>query len=143
MEIISGTHHRQQIKTLLEGEQLPVTDLPASLENFILVMVSDDAVAVAGLEVHGDHGLLRSLAVKAEYRNQGIADQLVQKIERLALERGLKDIYLLTETAAGYFTRKNYQTIIRDSAPEEIKRSSEFSSVCPQSAMLMMKSLTT
>jgi amino-acid N-acetyltransferase len=142
MEIISGTYHRQQIEALLEGEKLPVKDLPASLENFIIVIVENDVVAVSGLEVYGDHGLLRSLAVKAEYRNQGIADQLVQKIERLAVERGLKDVYLLTETAAGYFTRKNYQTVIRDSAPEEIKRSSEFSSVCPQSAMLMVKSLT-
>ncbi|MGN6639653.1 MAG: arsenic resistance N-acetyltransferase ArsN2 [Mucilaginibacter sp.] len=142
MEIISGTYHRQQIEALLEGEKLPVKDLPASLENFIIVIVENDVVAVSGLEVYGDHGLLRSLAVKAEYRNQGIADQLVQKIERLAVERGLKDVYLLTETAAGYFTRKNYQTVIRDSAPEEIKRSSEFSSVCPQSAMLMIKSLT-
>lgn len=141
MEIISGTHHRQQLEVLLKGEKLPVSDLPASLENFIVAIVGDDVVAVAGLEVHSDHGLLRSLAVKSQYRNQGIADQLIQKIELVAREKGLKDIYLLTETAAGYFPKKNYHAIARDIAPDEIKRSSEFNSVCPQSAILMMKSL--
>lgn len=142
MEIIAGTDYRKQIEALLKAEKLPIADLPTSLENFVIATIGDDIIGVAGLEIYGDHALLRSLAVKSQYRDQGIAGQLVQKIENLAQEKGLKDVYLLTETAANYFARKNYQPVPRDNAPAEIKLSSEFSSVCPQSAVLMMKLIT-
>jgi amino-acid N-acetyltransferase len=46
---------------------------------------------------------------------------------------------LLTETAPGYFETKGYQQITRADVPEEVQQSSEFSHVCPQSAIVMKK----
>ena len=50
-------------------------------------------------------------------------------------------MYMFTETAPQYFERKGYEKISRDSVPKSIHASSEFSSVCPVSAIVMKKSL--
>ncbi|HVW98136.1 MAG TPA: arsenic resistance N-acetyltransferase ArsN2 [Mucilaginibacter sp.] len=139
MKIESAEKYRGLIAGLLKTEKLPADDLPASLENFAAAVEDDALTGVAGLEIYGDYGLLRSLAVDGNFRNQGIAGQLVKHIEAVAQARHLKAIYLLTETAPEYFTRKGYTTITRNDVPADVKRSSEFSHVCPQSAIVMCK----
>ena len=143
MEIIEAINYRDNIVALLFAEKLPVEDLPETLENFRVAIQNDEVIGVAGLEIYGDYGLLRSLAVQPVYRNTGIAGKLVGQIETLAKSKDLKAICLLTETAAGYFDRKGYSRITRSDVPAEVQSSSEFSYVCPQSAIAMIKSLTT
>ena len=141
MEIKTAINYRESIEALLASEHLPVADLPATLENFVVALQNKEVIGVAGLEVHGDSGLLRSVTVKLEYRGQGVAAQLILQIEALALSKRLSSVYLLTETAAGYFERKGYQQIARTNVPAELQRASQFSHVCPKSAIVMMKSL--
>jgi amino-acid N-acetyltransferase len=143
MEITEAINYRDSIVALLRTEKLPVEDLPAMLENFRVARHNDEVIGVIGLEIYGDYGLLRSLAVRSTYRNTGIAGKLLGQIETLANSKGLKAICLLTETADGYFDRKGYVRIARENVPTEVQRSSEFSHVCPQSAIAMIKSLTT
>lgn len=128
--------------SLLIDEKLPVSDLPESLENFLVALDDHKVIGVAGLEIYGHCGLLRSLAVDAAFRGRGIAGKLLGQIETLALSKGLTTIYLLTETAPDYFDRKAYIRITREDVPAEVQRSSEFSYVCPQSAIVMKKTLT-
>lgn len=139
MKIEQADKYRESIIALLTVEKLPVADLPASLKNFAVSKKDDDITGVIGLEIYGDYALLRSLAVNNNFRNQGIANELLQHIEKLAATKNLKAIYLLTETAPGYFTRKGYQTVTRAAVPAEVQQSSEFSHVCPQSAIVMFK----
>ncbi|MDB5090190.1 MAG: hypothetical protein JWR09_4184 [Mucilaginibacter sp.] len=141
MKIEQANKYRESIVALLTAEKLPTVDLPDQLENFAVTKQGDDITGVIGLEIYGDYALLRSLAVNKSFRNQGIADELLQHIEKLAAVKKLKAIYLLTETAPGYFTRKGYQTITRADVPGEVQQSSEFSHVCPQSAIVMLKFL--
>ena len=68
-----------------------------------------------------------------------IAKKLLQGIEDLARAKGIKAIYLLTETASGYFIKKGYQEITRNKVPEDVLGSTEVSFVCPQSAIVMKK----
>ncbi|WP_426671433.1 arsenic resistance N-acetyltransferase ArsN2 [Mucilaginibacter sp. McL0603] len=143
MEIKEATNYRQSITSLLSSEKLPVDDLPASLDNFIVAIQNYDVIGAAGLEVYGDYGLLRSLAVSPALRGQGIANELLQQIETLAGSKGLKSIFLLTETAPEYFDRKNYTKITRADVPAEVQQSSEFSYACPQTAIVMKKTLST
>jgi amino-acid N-acetyltransferase len=142
MEINEAINCRENIVTLLTAEKLPVDDLPATLENFLVAKQNEEVIGVAGLEIYGDYGLLRSLAVSPAFRDQGIADKLLRQIEALANSKGLKAICLLTETAPGYFDRKGYTRITRADVPAEVQESSEFSHVCPQSAIVMIKNLT-
>jgi amino-acid N-acetyltransferase len=134
-------YFRSAVVALLAAEKLPVDDLPEKLDNFVVALEDEHLVGVAGLEMYGPYGLLRSVAVDRAYRGKGIADRLLKQIESLAEARQLKAVFLLTETAAGYFSRKGYQSISRAEVPEEVQQSTEFSHVCPQSAVVMMKNL--
>lgn len=139
MEIEQAGLQRAAIIELLTAENLPTVDLPEVLENFLIAKENSVLIGVAGLEIYGNYGLLRSLAVSRNYRNKGIAGKLLQQIEIMAAEKSITEIYLLTETASGYFEQKEYQKIDRAAVPAEIMKSSEFSHVCPVSAIVMKK----
>nr|MBB6235020.1 amino-acid N-acetyltransferase [Mucilaginibacter sp. FT3.2] len=126
---------------MLTAAKLPVSDLPTSLTNFYVAVDAGKVTGVIGLEIYGNYGLLRSLAVSPQYRKQGIANILLNEVECLAKSKKLKAIYLLTETASEYFKRKGYVSLSRGEVADEIKGSSEFSHVCPVSAMVMKKEL--
>ena len=141
MEIKNALNYRESIVLLLTAEKLPVNDLPDILDNFVVAVENDKLIGAAGLEIYGDYGLLRSLAVRPGFRDQGIAAKLVKNIEAHASAKGLRAIYLLTETATDYFLKKNYEKITRAGVPDAIQVSSEFSYACPQSAIVMKKTL--
>jgi amino-acid N-acetyltransferase len=139
MKITLATEYREAIVSLLRTEKLPADDLPGALDDFRVVVKNKELAGIAGLEVYGSYGLLRSLAVQTEYRNQGIAGHLLDEVESLAVTKGLKALYLFTETAPDYFSRKNYTKISRADVPAEVQQSTEYSHVCPQSAIVMKK----
>ncbi|HTD41439.1 MAG TPA: arsenic resistance N-acetyltransferase ArsN2 [Mucilaginibacter sp.] len=141
MLINEAINYREAILALLSSEKLPEDDLSATLENFLVATGDDELTGTIGLEIYGDYGLLRSLVVKPAFRNQNIASKLVAQIETLASSKGLRAIFLLTETAPDYFARKGYQKITRNEVPAEVQRSSEFSHACPQSAIVMKKDI--
>lgn len=141
VQIENAKTYRQAVISLLKGENLPAGDLPGELDNFLVALNDNEVIGSVGLEVYGDYGLLRSLAVSKSFRNRGIGDELLGKIEKLAITHGLAGIYLLTETAPDYFNRKGYIQIERTSIPPEVQQSSEFSHVCPVSAIAQKKDL--
>src|SRR3569833_1023755 len=125
MIITEANNYWKSIEALLTAEKLPVSDLPETLDNFIVALEEDEVIGVAGLEIYDDYGLLRSMAVNHSYRGKGIAGELLNHIEKLALKEKLKAIYLLTETAPNYFANKNYSKIARTEVPELVQQSSE------------------
>jgi amino-acid N-acetyltransferase len=135
-------YQRQIIIQLLQAEKLPVDDLPLTLDNFFVATEDNTVIGAIGLELFGNCGLLRSLVVSREHRNKRIASHLVQELENHAASAGISCMYLLTETAPQYFERKGYHKLTRDEVPTAIKTSSEFSHVCPASAIVMKKPLT-
>lgn len=139
MIIDQAQPYRKEVLSLLSGEKLPVDDLPQTLDNFVVAIENGEIIGVAGLEVYGSYGLLRSVAVRSDFRGQSVAAKLLRKIEGLASGKKISDLYLLTETAADYFERKAFLRITRDNVPDELQQSSEFSHVCPQSAIVMKK----
>jgi amino-acid N-acetyltransferase len=141
MEITEAINYKEDVVALLLSEKLPAADLPPTLKNFFVMIENEELIGVVGLESYGIYGLLRSLAVRSDFRNQNIAGKLMGQIETLAASEGLKAIFLLTETAHDYFSRKGYHIITRTDMPAEVQQSSEFSHVCPQSAIAMKKDL--
>ena len=127
---------------MLARVALPTRDLsPASIENFLVAAVADELVGAVALERHGDVGLLRSLVVVPDRRNDGIGSTLVDALERRAHNEGLISLVLLTETAREFFLRIGYAVVARSDAPTAIQQSSEFAFVCPASATYMVKAL--
>ena len=142
MLIEKAENYRDSIVQLLNAAKLPVEDLPLSLDNFSVALNDEnDVIGVVGVEIYGDYALLRSLAVEPDYRGKGVANKLLGIAERSASLNNVKAIYLITETASVYFSQKGYITVARIEVPDEIKGSSEFSYVCPASAIVMKKEL--
>lgn len=133
--------NRNEITSLLQANKLPSEDLPDSLSDFYIVVDEGEVIGLIGMERYGQHGLLRSMVVHPDYRNRHIAETLVRTLEDQATASGISNMYLLTETADKYFSKKGYHTISREDVPNEVKASSEFSYVCPVNAIVMKKSL--
>jgi len=129
------------ILRLLEGNRLPTADLEHSLPIMFVARDGPMLVGAGGFEVHGESGLLRSLVVADRLRGTGLGRTLVESVEAAARQRGLRELVLLTETARDFFARLGYADIARESAPEAIRKSAEFRSICPQSARCMSKRL--
>jgi amino-acid N-acetyltransferase len=136
------TQTESGIKSLLEDCGLPSDDINASyLDNFFVIKDSGQIVGSVGLEICGEFGLLRSLALSESLRGQGIGAQLVGHIEKYAPSKNIRSIYLLTTTADQFFTHLEYQTIGRENAPEPVQETTEFQSICPACAVCMCKQI--
>jgi amino-acid N-acetyltransferase len=131
----------EAIVALLKTNNLPVSDLSTGQRMFLVALSDGKAVGCVAVETHGNAGLLRSLAVNSNFRGKGIGQKLVTEAEAWSSNNGLKNLYLLTTTAAGFFPKAGWHNTERASAPESIAVSSEFTSVCPSSAVCMMKGL--
>jgi amino-acid N-acetyltransferase len=94
---------------------------------------------VAGLEIHGEDGLLRSVAVEEDYRGQGLGASLVEAAMERAKKVSLRFVYLLTTSAREYFARRGFSDCPRDEAPAAIRESWEFRSGCPSTAAFMKR----
>lgn len=130
-------------RILLECE-LPLEGVREHLEESYCVAEDDGGIiGTGGVEPYGVYGLLRSVAVSPARREKSIGRALVLDRLRWAMSRGLASLYLLTTTAPGFFERLGFRTIERDAAPPEIRGSSEFRSICPGNATLMVLLLDT
>jgi amino-acid N-acetyltransferase len=131
------------VKRLLEESGLPTADITAAhMEHFFGCGAPSGLAAVAGLELYGDVGLLRSLAVAAPERGRGLGKRLVAHAECYAREHGVKELYLLTTTAEAFFSRLGYRRVERDAVPDAIKATREYSGICPTSSAVMTRKLT-
>ena len=128
------------IRVLLDSGSLPHADVTeASLQQFLVARLDNHVVGVVGLECYEDVALLRSLVVAKEHSGFGIGKQLVAAAEKLAADTGIKALYLLTSSADRFFAGLGFRRLQRELAPPAIKSTSQFSSLCPASAVLMRK----
>lgn len=127
---------------LLQAAGLPVADLSAErLQDFVVATGDGGVVGFVGLEVHAHIGLLRSLVTRSDARRLGLGRRLVAEVEALARGRGIGELWLLTIDAQAYFERLGYTREERAAAPDAIRGTAEFTSLCPGDAVLMKKSL--
>jgi len=130
------------VMELLHASDLPVDDLSElRSSDFLYCGHAEKPQGVIGLQIIGAVGLLRSLVVSDTGRGMGCGTALVAALETKAMQAGIFDLYLLTETAARFFANLNYTIIPRASAPSVIKNTREFAGLCPDDATLMHKRL--
>ncbi|MFP6860265.1 arsenic resistance N-acetyltransferase ArsN2 [Pseudomonas sp.] len=127
-------------KALLTAAGLPTADLAAEhFAHFIAVGPAYTPEALIGLQPYGEAALLRSLVVSPMTRGKGYGGALVAEIEAYAQQLGVRELYLLTNTAEAFFTRHGYSLLDRADVPEAIRQTAEFSNLCPASAACMHK----
>jgi len=128
---------------LLAQADLPIADLTSEkCQNFLVAKTEDGLISgVVGMEVYQAKGLLRSFAVKMGSQSRGLGRQLLGALEKKVVQRGVSTLYLLTTTAESYFPRFGYKKMDKAFAPQVIKKTHEFNSMCPESAVCMYKKL--
>lgn len=130
-----------QVAALLDSCALPLDGARAHLGAFTLLFDAGALVACAGLERYGDVALLRSVAVRADRRGQGLGEAIVGAALTRAAGEGIESALLLTTTGAGFFPRFGFQEIARGEVPEAVLDSVEFKHACPASATVMRLAL--
>lgn len=133
------------MRKLLDQNALPSSDIDTvQWHHLVGVTMQGQLVAAAGLEQCGDHLLLRSVVVTRDHRGCGIGERLVQWLHDVAQGDAAGSIWLLTNDAQRYFGQRfGYQAVDRNRAPEDIRTSSQFSALCPDSATLMRARIPT
>lgn len=140
--IITKISDVQEIVKLLQESSLPTSDLKVAQNSFFFGVFSGKSLcSCVGVEFYAGLGLLRSLAVSPTYQKKGIGSALVMHIENFSLLQSVDEIYLLTTTSRDFFKMLGYSHIGRNIVPKAIKDSTQFSSVCPDSATIMYKKL--
>lgn len=130
------------IVRMLDGMDMRTSDLtPAMLRDFLLQRAEGRVAGVVGLEIMGEVALLRSLAVDENGRRRGLGGALVHAAERHALERGVRRLFLLTTTAVDFFEKRGFQPTDKRQAPARVRGTTQFSTLCPASSVLMSKPL--
>src|SRR5262245_15087052 len=94
---------------LLDAASLPSSDLTDEhMEPFYFCGPPNAPTALVGIELLGASALLRSLVVRPDLRSTGLGKALVARAEAHARAHGVRALYLLTTTAAGFFERRGY-----------------------------------
>ena len=142
MPMIRPRPSRTVVATLLRSVDLPAGDLTdAHMEHFFFAGTPELPLGVVGVELHGTSALLRSLAVAPGARSGGLGAALVAHAEAHARACHARSMYLLTTTAAAFFSGHGYRQVARESAPVAIRDTREFAELCPASSALMTKEL--
>ena len=131
------------IERLLAASTLPLDGVRESLADFVVAEHGDGIVGVAGLESCCDDALLRSVAVAPGWRSRGLGRALVTRVISDAEARGIRALYLLTNTAERYFPSFGFHRVSRDEVPASVRETAEFSHACPDSAAVMCRECAT
>jgi amino-acid N-acetyltransferase len=129
----------EAVLALLRRCELPTDDLERHLDAMLVARRDGRIIGSAALELYGAAALLRSVAVEADARGDGLGQRLTQAALDLARLRHVRSVYLLTTTAGGFFPRFGFRPIERSAVDAAVQTSVEFTSACPASALVMAR----
>ncbi|MFH1943930.1 MAG: arsenic resistance N-acetyltransferase ArsN2 [bacterium] len=127
------------IRELLKSLKLPVDGVEDHFDHFSVLIEDDSIVGTVGLEVYGPKALLRSLGVCKDHQSKGHGRQLYEQAMKEAYLKRINEVFLLTETGEGFFSKAGFERIAREDVDECVKVSAEFQYCCPTSAVCMRK----
>ena len=129
------------VRALLADASLPLDGAGEAFGHGVVAEAGGALVGAAAIEPYGTDGLLRSVVVTPSFRGTGLGRTLVGAAEAVARELGIRDLYLLTETAIDWFPRLGYEPLGRDAAPAAVAASVEFTVSCKDTGVLMRRTL--
>src|SRR5262249_47020359 len=135
---------RAALEAALAKAELPTEDVEPLGRLFWRFETRDGVpVGFAGLEVHGEDALLRSLVTlpPVRGRGRGIGAAMVTALEFEARLHGCRGLWLITTVAADFFERLGFAKVDRAVVPAAIRQTAEFAVLCPASADVLMKAL--
>jgi amino-acid N-acetyltransferase len=130
------------IKRLLIGSMLPSRDVGGAHQRFIVASEGGRLIGCAGLQVAGQDGLVRSMAVHWTRRNAGLGTRLHQRLLFEALLAGVRTLYVVTATAEDFFAGHGFKTIAARDVPLELQASEEFTAFVPGGGTVMSRKVS-
>lgn len=129
----------QEIRDIAAEMKLVSTDLgDADAANFLVLRNETGFVGCVGLEVYGEDAILRSLAVTTTARGVGYGWLLADTAIQVARHRGVRRIYLLTETASDFFAAKHgFRVVDLSTVGAAVSESNTFRSQRDRDAVAM------
>src|SRR5262249_38708392 len=92
---------------ILSHVNLPHDGVKEHFDGFLVARRGAGTIlGCAGLERHGELGLLRSAAALSEYQGKWIGNKLIRELLKNAAREGVAEVVLLTTTAKDYFQNK-------------------------------------
>ena len=137
----AGTEDLSSILKLLEENHLTLSGVAEHIHDFLVVIENHQVIGCAGLEIYRPVALLRSVAVRKDMRGRGLGRAMVNDMLAMARKHHVETLYLLTTTAAEFFSTIGFARIERDRTDPLIRQTEEFSSICPCSAVVMAKDI--
>lgn len=130
------------IRALLRASTLPLDGLEASDVTLLVAREGEHVVGCAAVERFDGAALLRSVAVEPGRRGTGVGGRLTEAALALARRQGARRVYLLTTTAGDYFPRFGFEPVARGDVDPAVRRSVEFTTACPSTALAMRLELS-
>jgi amino-acid N-acetyltransferase len=137
--VIRGAEPRDLagVEALLAGAGLPTDGVDEHLPSFFVEDDGGRLVGAVGLELYGEHALLRSVVVASSARGTGLGSTLTRRALDEARARGVRAVYLLTTTAEAFFPRFGFERTGWEEIPEPVQASRELRGACPSTAVAM------
>jgi UDP-N-acetylmuramate: L-alanyl-gamma-D-glutamyl-meso-diaminopimelate ligase len=117
-----------EVRGLLERVELPTANAADADHSAYWILRNENGVAgCVALDVHGDDAILRDLAVDIDSRGAGYGWMLADASVSEARHRGVRRIYLLTETASDFFAAKlGFRVVDRSTVSPAVASSTTF-----------------
>ena len=126
---------------LLAENRLPLAGVADHFDSFLVAEDGGRLIGLIGVERYPPHGLLRSAAVAADRRGEGVGEALVTSLADQCSAQGFAELWLLTETAQRWFERRGFVQVPRGTAPAGLGASAELTGACPATAVLMTRTV--
>lgn len=130
------------VLSLLIDADLNIDGVHESLGNFVIAVDEGKVVACFGAEAYQFVALLRSLAVHPDYRGRGLGRRLVRQVIDRFASRGLREFYVVTEDADGFFRKRGFKPCDRDEVHPQIAGSSELANASDSAVVMRLQMLT-
>jgi amino-acid N-acetyltransferase len=127
------------IKRLLVGSLLPSRDVGGAHQRFIVASENGRLIGCAGLQVAGQDGLVRSMAVHWTRRNAGLGTKLHERLLFEAVLAGVRTLYVVTTTAEDFFAGHGFRKVAAHQVPSELQASEEFTAFVPGGGTVMSR----
>ena len=131
----------EDVRAILSAALLPSKQVGRRNQRFIVAREMGRIIGCAGLEVYGDLGQARSVAVDWTRRNAGLGTRLHERLLHEALAAGVRTLYVVTSTAQDFFGQHGYTPVKAESLPAPVRQSEEFCTLGTADAVAMSRAV--
>lgn len=132
----------EDVISLLIDEDLNIEGVHENIGNFVVALDGEDLVGCGGAEAFQFVALIRSVAVHPDHRSNGVGRRIVREMLDRLSSRGLREFYLVTENAEGWFRKRGFKPCDRDEVHPQVLASTEFAHAPEEAVVMRLQMLT-